>query len=214
MKNMAVSQTVVLIDWENVQPKDLHLLSTEACLIRIFIGRNQKNIALEVSMALQPHGASVEYVRVQHSGHNALDFLLSFYLGQLITSHPAACFWIVSKDGGFDSLVSHLRDRKIKCERVESIQKILRGQADARDLPVKVMRHLAALKGARPCTVKGLRTAIRSVCHPISDVQVDGVIRALVVAGSAIQVGRKVRFSPLEQWRDPPDCPGECSATA
>ncbi len=44
----------VLIDYENVQPKDLSLLQGRQCRTLVFVGKNQK-LAVECANALQPH---------------------------------------------------------------------------------------------------------------------------------------------------------------
>lgn len=141
-----MSLQIVLIDFENTQPKDLHRLRSQECLVRVFVGRHQKAVALETLTALQPLGPSAEYVRVEHAGKNALDFLLTFHLGRLASIHPAAHFWIVSKDTDFDSLLKHLRSSLIQCDRITSIEEIVPKRDEAAERVMKVARYLEKIE--------------------------------------------------------------------
>lgn len=55
---------------------------------------------------MQQLGADAQYIKIGGSGKNALDFHLAFYIGELSARDPEAYFNIVSKDTGFDPLVS------------------------------------------------------------------------------------------------------------
>jgi hypothetical protein len=61
-----------------------------------------------LARALQAFGQDAEYVQMEGSGHNALDFHIAYYLGRLVVEYPEARFQIVSKDAGFDPMVAHL----------------------------------------------------------------------------------------------------------
>ena len=50
----------VLVDYENVQPKDLSLLKDGPFNVKIFLGPNQSKIPVTLASALQPLGNSVE----------------------------------------------------------------------------------------------------------------------------------------------------------
>lgn len=114
----------VLIDYESVQPDDLAALQHEHVRIIVFVGPHQTKIAFESAAALQRMGANAEYVRLSGSGPNALDFHVAYYLGQLAAKEPTAFFHIISKDTGFDPLVKHLKERKLRVCRVQTIEEI------------------------------------------------------------------------------------------
>jgi hypothetical protein len=123
-----------LIDFENVQPKALNRLQPGTAQIKVFLGQHQSRLMLELVQALQPFGTDAEYIQIQGSGPDAVDFHIAFYIGRLAASHPAASFTIVSKDRGFDPLVKHLGTLGIACKRVPEIPDTAAGAIAA---PVK-----------------------------------------------------------------------------
>lgn len=100
----------ILIDYENIQPKSFNDIETNECHIWLFLGVNQqKSLPLElVETLLKFDSKNVHIIRMQHTGKNALDFYLSFYLGKIseIDSQSDVC--IVARDSGYDVLVEHL----------------------------------------------------------------------------------------------------------
>ena len=99
----------VLIDFENVQPGNLGLLSEHQFKIHIFLGSNQSKIPVELAIAMQKLGGDAEYIRISGNGKNALDYHIAYYIGELATIEPKANFHIISKDTGFDPLITHLK---------------------------------------------------------------------------------------------------------
>ena len=117
-----MSKPYVLIDFENVQPKTLDRLQPGAVRIKVFLGQHQTRLMLELVQALQPFGADAEYIAIQGSGPDAVDFHIAFYIGRLAAAEPGASFTIVSKDKGFDPLVRHLLGIGIQCQRLPDIE--------------------------------------------------------------------------------------------
>lgn len=98
-------ETHVLVDWENVQPKegDLRALVPDVTDVWIFHGPNQK-------VDPQSHGSfgsRATAVKIARSGKNALDFHLSFYMGYIASRHPDARFVVVSNDKGYGPMLEH-----------------------------------------------------------------------------------------------------------
>ena len=87
----------VLIDYENVQPKDLSLLQGRPCKTLVFVGKSQ-NLTVDRANALQPLGQMGECIQVNGNGRNALDFHIAFRLGELAARAPGAVFCIISRD--------------------------------------------------------------------------------------------------------------------
>ena len=114
----------VLIDYENVQPKDLELLSDPHFQVLVFVGANQKTIPIDIAQAIQALGTTAEYIKISGNGKNALDFHIAFYIGTLANKEPKAVFHIISKDTGFDPLIEHLRLNKIRSHRLPDIAEI------------------------------------------------------------------------------------------
>jgi hypothetical protein len=76
----------ILIDFENVQPKDPSVFDAEHLKIIVFVGANQKKVPVELAKALQPFGSKAEYIQITSSGANVLDFHIAFYIGWLVAS--------------------------------------------------------------------------------------------------------------------------------
>ena len=112
----------VLIDYENVYVKSLALLQGERFRVRVFLGKSNTKIHSDLAIAMQKMGERADYIMLESSGSNALDFHIAYYLGILVTADPTASFHIISKDRGFDPLVEHLKTRSIDAARAASIE--------------------------------------------------------------------------------------------
>jgi hypothetical protein len=117
----AMNRPCILIDFENVQPKALGRLVPGQTLVKVFLGQNQSKIVLELVKALQPFGKDAEYIQIEGSGPDAVDFHIAFYIGEIATQAPGTQFKIISKDKGFDPLVKHLKRRGIEVDRIPEI---------------------------------------------------------------------------------------------
>ncbi len=112
----------VFIDYENVQIKSLDLLATAEFKVLLFLGPNNTKLPVELVIAMQNLGDRAKYITLDTPGNNALDFHIAFYLGNVAASDPTAFLHIISKDTGFDSLIQHLKIKKIFCVRSKSIE--------------------------------------------------------------------------------------------
>lgn len=100
-------QVHVLVDWENVQPKegDVRALVPEATHLWLFHGPSQKNVGAEHTS----FGAQATPVPIARAGKNSLDFHLSFDLGYLAARQPGARFVVLSNDKGYAPMLEHAR---------------------------------------------------------------------------------------------------------
>lgn len=175
----------VLVDFENIQPKNLHLLKGGPFKIKVFLGVNQARIPVEMARALQAFGADAEYVQIDGNGSNALDFHIAFYIGRLAIEFPDAYFHVISKDKGFDSLIKHLKTQKIFCQRSMSVEdipliKISNTKSDQEKVAA-VIDNLEKRKASKPRTLKTLRSTINSLFeNRLPDEELDGVINHLL----------------------------------
>lgn len=119
-----MANNYVLIDFENVQPKNLSILKQHSFKVFVFVGANQAKIGFELANAMQQLGDSAQYVKVSGTGKNALDFHIAYYIGELAITDPEAYFHIISRDTGFDPLIKHLKDKKIKVQRERDLSEI------------------------------------------------------------------------------------------
>lgn len=98
----------LLIDFENVQPQNLDKLPINDTHIWLFLGATHKTLPIGLVKSLLRFGDRVHLVHLQKTGKNALDFYLSYYLGQITATDPEAQIGILSRDGGYDILVEHI----------------------------------------------------------------------------------------------------------
>ena len=138
----ALITNYILIDFENVQPKDLSVLDAEHFKIIVFVGASQKNIPVDLVAALQPMGTRAEYLQITGNGSNALDFHIAFYIGRLATQDPTAHFYIISKDTGFDPLVKHLKAKEILVRRLLGVSNLPLIDPTNKIMPVAQLRDV------------------------------------------------------------------------
>jgi hypothetical protein len=157
----------VLIDFENVQPRNLEILSRHPFKVFVFMGANQTKVPLDLAKAMQKLGDDATYVEIGGNGKNALDFHLAFYLGELASKDPQAGFHIISRDTGFDPLIRHLKERKVRVQRDKDLAEIpVLRMSDATSDEEKVaaiVKNLSARGHSRPRKVKTLANTISSL---------------------------------------------------
>lgn len=105
----SVTQSIhVLVDWENVQPKDTEILAMvpDVTDVWIFHGKQQKKVDAH-QKAFSDH---LTLVPVSRAGKNALDFHLSFYMGYITSRNPEARIVIVANDQGYGPMLDHAKE--------------------------------------------------------------------------------------------------------
>jgi hypothetical protein len=190
----------VLIDYESVQPDDIAALQHEHIRVIVFVGPHQTKIAFEKAAALQRMGANAEYVRLSGGGPNALDFHIAYYLGYLAAKEPTAYFHIISKDTGFDPLVKHLKERKLRVCRVQTIGEIpILKPMDPKSSPDRVALIVADLQkrgAARPRTVATLSGTISATFQKqLTAQEVYALVSELKKKGLVKVEGTKVTYN-------------------
>jgi hypothetical protein len=114
----------VLIDFENVQPKNLEILSQHNFKVLLFVGASQTKLSFELAVAMQELGEDARYIKIAGNGPNALDFHIAYYIGELVKDDPQAYFHIISKDTGFDPLIKHLKSKGVHIQREKHLGEI------------------------------------------------------------------------------------------
>ncbi|HZV97373.1 MAG TPA: PIN domain-containing protein [Methylophilaceae bacterium] len=117
----------VFVDYENTQPGNLGLIngSSQHFKIKVFLGRHQNMIPLNLARAMHALGEDAEYVQLDSSRRNAIDFNIAFQLGELAVQHPEARFSILSNDPGFNAIVDSLKSKGIVCARYPDIENLM-----------------------------------------------------------------------------------------
>lgn len=191
----------VLIDYENVQPDNLHLLDRDEFRIRLFIGANQGSLKRDVAIPLQRLGPErAEYIEISGSGKNALDFHLAYYIGAISAIEKEAFFHIISKDTGFDPLIAYLKKRKVFCQRSARLEDIpllrtltacsLGQQCDA------VVENMRGRGNSRPRTVKTLTSTVSALFgKKLDESAIERLLAELQRRGMVTVDGTRVSYS-------------------
>jgi len=110
----------VFVDFENVHEIDLAVIGNKSVSFTLLVGPGQTRLDACLVEKLFDHATSVQLVRLASIGRNALDFILTYYVGRAVAFDPTGCFHIVSRDTGFDPLIEHLVSKRIDARRHES----------------------------------------------------------------------------------------------
>jgi hypothetical protein len=166
----------------------------------VFLGAHQSKIASETAVALQRMGSNAEYIKISGTGPNALDFHIAFYIGQLAGREPEAYFHIVSKDTGFDPLISHLKTLKLRALRVRKVSDIpILKAGNAKSTPDRVaviLDDLSKRRAAKPRTVATLTSTIDALfLKQLSPDEISALLKALQELGHMSVSGNKVSYN-------------------
>lgn len=157
----------VLIDYENVQPKNLELLQNHPFEILVFVGSNQTKVSISLALEMQKLGSKAQYIQISGNGPNALDFHIAYYIGQLAERNSNSYFHIISKDTGFDPLIRHLKRKKIRVMRESDLAEIpllqLSSSTNTDEQIVAIVKNLKGRGQSRPRKVKTLSNTINSL---------------------------------------------------
>jgi hypothetical protein len=161
-------------------------------------------------------GSRAEYVQISGSGPNALDFHIAYQIGRISATDPSAFVHIISKDKGFDPLVTHLNGGSLRVGRFESIDllPIVRvagapPKADPELLPIVRVTgaqstadrvalargRLRGMKATKPRSLKTLSSTISGLfLKQLSEAEVSAVVRGLVSIGDVVLKGEAVSY--------------------
>lgn len=189
----------VLVDYENIQPKDIGLLKGGPFKVKVFLGPTQSKVPVTLAAALQPLGDNAEYVLLETAGNNAVDFHIAYYVGVLSSEDPDAYFHIISKDSGFDPLIKHLKGRKIFAHRSTSMadmpyfKPVLPAAIEAQ--VEVIVANLIRRKAAKPQTKKTLISTLHAIFKKeLSEQQISQLFAALCTRGVVKVEGTKVSY--------------------
>jgi diadenosine tetraphosphate (Ap4A) HIT family hydrolase len=157
----------ILIDFENVHPKNLELVTKHPFKVFVFVGASQTKVPFDLADSMQLLGNSAKYIKIAGNGQNALDFHIAYYIGELAGKDPDAHFHIISKDKGFDPLVKHLKGRKIKVMRETDLAEIplLRVPVSTSndEKIAAIVKNLGGRGQSRPRKVRTLENTINNL---------------------------------------------------
>jgi PIN domain len=196
---MTIRTNYVLVDFENVQPKDIGLLRNGPFKVKVFLGPNQFKVPTTLAAALQPLGESAEYIILETAGNNALDFHIAYYIGVFSTSEPTAFFHVISKDTGFDPLLKYLKGKKIFAQRSTCIADLPYFKpslpATSAAQVEAVIADLVRRKASKPRTVKTLLGTLHALFKKeLSEQQLESLLAALYKRGVVKVEGTKISY--------------------
>ena len=177
----------VLIDFENVQPKELGAFGGGGYKVMVFVGQGQASVPVGLASAVQELGHAGSYVQIEGRGPNALDMHIAYYIGRIAATDPGAVFHVISRDRDYDPLIRHLKVRHIECTRWKSIAEINAARLPAPAAPRVQTPKAAPKPAAKPTAAKGAskaapktaaKTAPKAAAKAPSN-RVDEVIRNL-----------------------------------
>lgn len=217
---MTTRLNYILVDFENVQPQDLGLLQDGPFQVKIFLGPNQIKIPVSLAVALQALGDRAEYIPLETAGNNALDFCIAYYIGVLSASTPNAFFHIISKDTGFDSLLTHLKGKKISAQRSVCIAEMpyfkietptsppnINGVTITTGLETQIKTAIADLirrKSSKPQSEKALINTLNALFRKaLSEEQLTKIVKALHQRGFIKIAGTKISYALPNENKSP-----------
>ena len=173
-----------MIDYENVQPKNLELLREHPFEILVFVGSSQTKVSIGLALEMQHLGSRAQYIQISGNGPNALDFHIAFYVGKLSEQNPDCYFHIISKDTGFDPLIRHLRLKNIKVMRESDLAEIpllrIQNTSNSDDQVLAIVKNLVGRGQSRPRKLKTLSNTINSLfSETLNNKEMESLIKSL-----------------------------------
>jgi hypothetical protein len=137
----------IFVDFENVHSVDLDLVEGNPVKVILLIGKSQSRVDYDLMERVHRHSSQVRLVKAGTSGRNALDFVLAWEVGAQSAADPDGHYHVVSRDKGFDAMITHLQSRGLQAARHASFAEVppLRGPS----LPVA-----AKVVAAKPAATK------------------------------------------------------------
>ena len=178
------STNYILIDFENVQPKNLELLEGHSFKVLVFVGANQTKVPIKLAKALQALGKNGEYIEISGNGQNALDFHIAYYIGRLAADDPKAHFHVISRDKGFDPLIRHLKGRNIEVRREKDLAEIpalrISTKTSTDEQIDAIVKNLRGRGQSRPRKVKTLQNTINHlIAEELGEAELASIVEEL-----------------------------------
>lgn len=191
----------ILVDFENVQPKNLGLLRGHPFTLMVFVGANQKSVPFDFATALQDLGENAGYQKIAGNGSNALDFHIAFYMGEIAAKDANAYFHVISRDKGFDPLIEHLRNRKIHALRhvdLSEIPFVKISNASSLDQKIEAIVDSFRSRGtSRPRKIKTLKGTLNALFMKTLDQDnLEALVDELKRRGHVVVNDQSVSYGP------------------
>ena len=183
---------IIFVDYENIQKLDFGELGEKPLVLYLVLGKGNKNLPTTLVRQLVRPSIEVRLIETEQAGKNALDFVLSYYVGVQTAENPQGHYEILSKDKGFDALVHHLKGKGISIARVEELSRKKASQGGGKvkaantapptltEQVRRVAAHFSEHATARPKRKKTLQSSIGALFgKKLSETEVEETIKAL-----------------------------------
>lgn len=107
----------IFVDYENVTKVDASIFDAKSVHLTVILGANQTKLDTDVVELFFKYRNRTKLIRLTKTGNNALDFVLAYEVGHKAAANPSSTFHVISKDKGFDGLLTHLKNRGISAKR-------------------------------------------------------------------------------------------------
>lgn len=145
-----------LVDYENVKTQGLNGVNKLPAedVVCIFYSENADNLTFGLHRRLNESNANIIFQKVEVGHKNALDFQLSSYLGYIIheNSDNQYDYYVVTKDKGYESLISYWKKKKVNVSLVVDVAK--QSEQSAQSALEKEVAGLIKDKGEAPAICK------------------------------------------------------------
>jgi hypothetical protein len=181
-----MGKTILFVDYENIQNINLAVINRKDTQIKIFVGQAQTKIPFDLVQTAQKFGNSLEWIKIEGTGKDSLDFHIAFYLGKITKYKKNTLFIILSKDKGFDPLIQHICKQNIPCRRIESLSELLKDNEkiifyDENSLAKIIEKLVKTDNNKRPRSKQALRNYIKFLFLPkkLSEEEIDTLVNIL-----------------------------------
>jgi hypothetical protein len=123
IKGRSMYKSVIFIDFENLQKINIDKIDPKTKII-VIVGLDQDIKVLEFVKSLFIDVSSMELIKVNGRGPNALDLFIAFYIGKYFDSIKESEIIICSNDTGYDQLVKHLNGYGVSVKRAGLAEKV------------------------------------------------------------------------------------------
>lgn len=158
----------IYVDYENMSNLK-NLLPGEDRKYFFFIGAGQERI--KKSLVLDSNEVCVEWIGIEGQGKNALDFYIAYFIAKNDEKEDEdAQHFILSKDKGFDPLISYI-NKKRSCEivhRIITLDELNDIQEDEKDIVQKCEKVLDNLKGIQSAKRPKSENKLKAHIHTFS----------------------------------------------
>lgn len=166
---------------------------------KLYIFCGPKNPNIKLGDVVINEFLKIEIIKLKSAGANNLDFHIAYYLGKFSETAPKEIkFHIISKDNGFNGLVSHMKKTGRSCQKVIPIngseKTTSANLSSCAELAVERLLHTDGRK--RPRKEKPLINWIESQCRSVSkNINATSVLAELVKAGLIVSEKSDIKYS-------------------